>query len=303
MKKEIIFTNKAPMPKGSYSQAVKAGNLLYVSGQAAVDPKTGKFLAPGDIETQTDLVMKNIEEILKAGGSSLENVIKTSVFIGNRLPEEICKRIYVRQYKKFCQRHYQKQDVSITGFKPDKTMDIFRDEILAWYKEVIMEQETIDFNITQAMIKEQNVKGNGDFSYINSMVKKMDELAQPLIVSESDQTQSDAYWGIHSSSVEEFLDDQKDELFGKGTGLIEDTAFSKYELIRYKNRCGLFAEDLTAFRDDNSGNPGSYFAAYKSLIRKMETKDGIVTPHLDKRWHLPAYMPDLNQEQEMVALT
>ena len=81
MKKEIIFTKKAPMPKGPYSQAVKAGNLLYVSGQAAVDPKTGKFLAPGDIETQTDLVMKNIEEILKAGGSSLENVIKSSVFI------------------------------------------------------------------------------------------------------------------------------------------------------------------------------------------------------------------------------
>jgi len=81
MKKEVIITKNAPEPKGAYSQAIKADNLIFVSGQAAVDIDTGKFLEPGDIVKQTDITMKNIKAILEAAGSSLENVIKTTVFI------------------------------------------------------------------------------------------------------------------------------------------------------------------------------------------------------------------------------
>ena len=81
MKKEVIITKNAPEPKGAYSQAIKVGNLVFVSGQAAVDIKTGEFLEPGDIVKQTDITMKNIKAILEAAGSSIENVVKTTVFI------------------------------------------------------------------------------------------------------------------------------------------------------------------------------------------------------------------------------
>jgi len=61
MKKEIIFTKKTPLPGGQFSQAIKAGDFIFVSGQTPRDLKTREILAPGDIEAQTDIVMKYIE--------------------------------------------------------------------------------------------------------------------------------------------------------------------------------------------------------------------------------------------------
>ena len=83
MKKEVILTENAPLPKGPFSQAIRAGNFLFLSGQAALDSKTGKLLAHGDIATQTEIIIKNILAILKAGGCSLDNVVKVNVFINN----------------------------------------------------------------------------------------------------------------------------------------------------------------------------------------------------------------------------
>jgi len=83
MKKEVILTKNAPLPKGPYSQAIRAGNFLFLSGQAAWDPETGKLLALGDIATQTKIIIKNISAILKAGGCSINNVVKVIVFIND----------------------------------------------------------------------------------------------------------------------------------------------------------------------------------------------------------------------------
>ena len=83
MKKEVILTENAPLPKGPFSQAIRAGNFLFLSGQGAWDPKTGKLLAHGDIATQTEIIIKNMLAILKAGGCSLNNVVKVIVFIND----------------------------------------------------------------------------------------------------------------------------------------------------------------------------------------------------------------------------
>jgi 2-iminobutanoate/2-iminopropanoate deaminase len=99
MEKKVILTNKAPMPKGAYSQAIKVGNFLFVSGQAAVDPKTGEFLAPNDIEKQTEITLKNIKAILEEGGSSLENIIKTTVFIDDINKFQNFNNVYKRFFK------------------------------------------------------------------------------------------------------------------------------------------------------------------------------------------------------------
>ena len=74
MKKSIIQTSQAPAAIGPYSQAVRTGNLLFVSGQIPIDPETGTVII-GGIEAATHRVMKNIESILNAAGFKLDNVL------------------------------------------------------------------------------------------------------------------------------------------------------------------------------------------------------------------------------------
>lgn len=80
MSKTIIQTSSAPPPIGPYSQAVAIGNLVFTAGQIPLDPATGQVV-PGDIKAQTERVLENIKAILDAAGSSLERVVKTTVFI------------------------------------------------------------------------------------------------------------------------------------------------------------------------------------------------------------------------------
>ena len=82
MNKKIIHTEKAPAAVGPYSQAVSTESLVFVSGQIAIDPSSGE-LVTGDIKAQTRQVLKNLSEVLLAAGSSLEKVVKTTVFITN----------------------------------------------------------------------------------------------------------------------------------------------------------------------------------------------------------------------------
>ncbi len=80
--KEIILTDKAPKPVGPYSQAIKTGGWVYLSGQIPIDPATNQLVS-GTIEEQTELVLKNSQRVLEAAGVSLGNVVKVSLFIGN----------------------------------------------------------------------------------------------------------------------------------------------------------------------------------------------------------------------------
>ena len=80
--KEIIVTKDAPAPIGPYSQAVKAGNHLYVSGQIAIDPANGE-LKVDTIEEETKLVMHNLGNVLRAAGYTFSNVVKTTIFLSD----------------------------------------------------------------------------------------------------------------------------------------------------------------------------------------------------------------------------
>lgn len=80
--KKIIFTPNAPAPIGAYSQAVMQGDMLYTSGQIAINPATGE-LEQESIEQETRLVMENLKAILTEVGMTFENVIKTSIFISD----------------------------------------------------------------------------------------------------------------------------------------------------------------------------------------------------------------------------
>jgi 2-iminobutanoate/2-iminopropanoate deaminase len=80
--KKIIKTENAPAPIGPDSQAVLKGNMLYTSGQIAIDPQSGSLVL-GDIKTETRLVMENLKGILTEVGMTFENVLKTSIFISD----------------------------------------------------------------------------------------------------------------------------------------------------------------------------------------------------------------------------
>ncbi len=80
--KTIIQSNEAPAPIGPYSQAVLAGNTLFVSGQIAIDPATQEYV-PADVEAETQLVMKNLKAVLKAAGMDFSNIVKTSIFLND----------------------------------------------------------------------------------------------------------------------------------------------------------------------------------------------------------------------------
>lgn len=78
--RKTIVTQNAPQAIGPYSQAIQYGAFLFVSGQVAIDPSTGDVVA-GDIEAQTDRVLKNIAAIIEAAGMSLQNVVKCTCFL------------------------------------------------------------------------------------------------------------------------------------------------------------------------------------------------------------------------------
>jgi len=80
MEKSVISTNNAPAAIGPYSQAIKAGNLVFVSGQIPIVPATGEILR-GDIKLQTRQALENLKHILEAAGSCIDNVVKTTVFM------------------------------------------------------------------------------------------------------------------------------------------------------------------------------------------------------------------------------
>jgi 2-iminobutanoate/2-iminopropanoate deaminase len=80
MNKEVISTANAPKAIGPYEQAIKVGEFVYISGQIPLDPKTGN-LVEGDIKVQTRRVMENLKGILEAASSSMERVVKATVFL------------------------------------------------------------------------------------------------------------------------------------------------------------------------------------------------------------------------------
>jgi len=95
--KEIIATNDGPKAIGPYSQAIKANGFLFLSGQIAIDPVTNTLVS-GDVSFQTDRVLKNLAGILKAAGSGLEKVVRSTVFLQNMTDFNGMNEVYSRYF-------------------------------------------------------------------------------------------------------------------------------------------------------------------------------------------------------------
>jgi 2-iminobutanoate/2-iminopropanoate deaminase len=95
--KEIVLTDRGPKPIGPYSQAIKANGFLYMSGQVAIDPKTGEFTG-GDIRQQTERVMENLRGVCEAAGSNLHHAVKATVFLKEMNDFAAMNEVYARYF-------------------------------------------------------------------------------------------------------------------------------------------------------------------------------------------------------------
>ena len=93
--KEIIATEDAPRAIGPYSQAVRAGNFVFASGQIPIDPATGEFV-PGGIAEQTEQVLKNLTALFAAAGVGLDQIVKTTVFLADMNDFTAMNEVYGR---------------------------------------------------------------------------------------------------------------------------------------------------------------------------------------------------------------
>ena len=98
MKKKIVTSTKAPAALGPYSVAVQAGGFVYTAGQLGLDPDTGEF-APGGIEAETRQALTNLKHVLEAAGSSLDQVVKTTVFLRDMNDFAAMNAVYAEFFK------------------------------------------------------------------------------------------------------------------------------------------------------------------------------------------------------------
>lgn len=97
MKREIIKSQGAPQAIGPYSQAVKIGQWIFVSGQIPINPQTGELVLDS-VEVQTEIVIENIKNILKEAGASLKDVVKTTLYLNDMSKFDEINRVYGRYF-------------------------------------------------------------------------------------------------------------------------------------------------------------------------------------------------------------
>ncbi len=98
MQKTVISTNNSPAAIGPYSQAIRFNELVFVSGQIPIDPGSGKVIK-GNIQEQTKQVLENLKNILQAGGSSLPNVLRTTIFLSDMDDYAMVNEAYAQYFE------------------------------------------------------------------------------------------------------------------------------------------------------------------------------------------------------------
>lgn len=120
LEKKVVQTNQAPGAIGPYSQAIKAGNMVFVSGQIAIDPQNGEVIT-GDVQQQTNQVLHNVAAVLKAAGCGLDNVVKTTVYIRSMADFPLINEIY---QKFFVDSPPARACVEVSGLPKDVLVEI-----------------------------------------------------------------------------------------------------------------------------------------------------------------------------------
>ena len=252
-----------------------------------------------------------------------------SDFLYERVGSTVSREIYLGLYRQFCSemqadrsaRRYRKQREQHAG-------NLFEKTILAWYRDTLDESESLDYNIIKAIRVEEEYRSRrendsvaNEDDLMKDRVRQADRVAKPMVPGLDAATADNKLhsWGLNPEVAGSKDEDSGEYVGGKlsnqlvreifGGGEVVDNAFSRYEIIRYVSQYGAESAHLERFEsgvsDRYGAAQGEYHRAYTDQIREMlrmrESEDevgGVVTPHLDKRWHLPAYLPPLDSEEE-----
>jgi 2-iminobutanoate/2-iminopropanoate deaminase len=120
MERTIIHTNDAPAPIGPYNQAIQAGNLVFVSGQVALDPLTGE-MNNADLTTETHQVMKNVQAVLNAAGCDFSHIVKTTIFLSDMQLFTQVNEIYGSYFKS---DYPARETVAVKGLPKNANVEI-----------------------------------------------------------------------------------------------------------------------------------------------------------------------------------
>ena len=120
MENKIVNTTKAPAPIGPYSQAVQAGNFLFISGQVAIDPATGN-VDTSDVASETKQVMKNLQAILSEAGIGFRNVVKTTIFLSDMSLFASVNEVYGSFFK---DNYPARETVAVKGLPKNVNVEI-----------------------------------------------------------------------------------------------------------------------------------------------------------------------------------
>jgi len=99
MTRSVILSDAAPRPVSAYSQAIQSGSLLFLAGQIPLDPNTGKVVS-GTIAEETERVLENLRAVLAAAGATLDNVVKTTVYLTSMADFAAFNEVYARHFSK-----------------------------------------------------------------------------------------------------------------------------------------------------------------------------------------------------------
>ena len=116
----LVESSEAPKAIGPYSQGIKAGGFVFVSGQVALDPATGAMVG-GDVAAQTERVLKNLQAIVEAAGSDLERVVKATVYLRSMADFAAMNEVYARYFKT---EPPARATVAVAGLPKDALVEI-----------------------------------------------------------------------------------------------------------------------------------------------------------------------------------
>ncbi|WP_010199213.1 tubulin-like doman-containing protein [Bacillus sp. m3-13] len=214
------------------------------------------------------------------------------------LPDDISGQIYLSHYRQYCNRN----EASYSNYVEElKVEELFRENVLAYCREELRSRfnDRLDLSIVQALRKEAQFKQVDSDEYLTERISSINQLSSPFIP-RIDNARELIFWGIHTEASQHLKEQIALHVFGGKD--IRDDAFSKYEIVSYKAHYGLSVSDFGKFSSgkksaSHTQEPGVYYESYRRRVDRLNKGGSTVTPHLDKRWHLPAFMPDLNPEQ------
>ncbi|XPV75584.1 MAG: tubulin-like doman-containing protein [Desulfovibrio sp.] len=208
----------------------------------------------------------------------------------NELSPDMCKNLYKERYAEFCADYFH------LGTSTTHSAKSLGEELVSWNTKVLKSSDKLRYTVVKALKEEarrKNIENVDD--HIRSQIRRISELARPYTPTNSTtQLQDQSYWGINNECAKELDTDKMQNVFGAQSRLVKDSHFPETEILRYSARYGYKVEDFAKF--ESKGPGGKYYTAYQKRVSLLEHGDETITPHLDKRWHKPAFLQDLNQD-------